>query len=212
MGKWVNSRYEPRKQQTEMITITIIEHFTYIGLFLLLVLGGIGLPFPEDLTLIACGMLISANIIRAPFALAIAYAGVLIADICLYSIGKKYGRAILSHKFLRRIISPEKLARLEEHFAKRGIMIILLGRHITGIGAQIFLAAGVTNMPFAKFLITDAVSSLGTIAMMVGIGYTGGHSFKIVKNDISRIDHIAILASVSGVVIFLIRKRWKTRK
>jgi membrane protein DedA with SNARE-associated domain len=32
-----------------------IEHFPYIGIFLLLVLGDIGLPFPEDGTLILSG-------------------------------------------------------------------------------------------------------------------------------------------------------------
>jgi membrane protein DedA with SNARE-associated domain len=41
-----------------------VEHFKYIGIFLLLILGGIGLPFPEDATLILCGFLIAHDIIR----------------------------------------------------------------------------------------------------------------------------------------------------
>ena len=30
---------------------TLIENFPYIGIFVLLILGGIGFPFPEDATL-----------------------------------------------------------------------------------------------------------------------------------------------------------------
>jgi membrane protein DedA with SNARE-associated domain len=33
----------------------IVEHFPYLGIFLLLILGDIGLPFPEDTTLILSG-------------------------------------------------------------------------------------------------------------------------------------------------------------
>ena len=41
---------------------TLIEHFPYIGIFLLSVLGDIGFPFPEDATLIILGgFLIAQN-------------------------------------------------------------------------------------------------------------------------------------------------------
>jgi membrane protein DedA with SNARE-associated domain len=38
---------------------TFINHFPYLGIFLLLILGGMGLPFPEDTTLILSGFLIA---------------------------------------------------------------------------------------------------------------------------------------------------------
>ena len=38
------------------------EHFPYIGLFILLILGGIGLSLLEDTTLMLCGFLISQEV------------------------------------------------------------------------------------------------------------------------------------------------------
>lgn len=39
---------------------TLIEHFPYFGIFVLLIhRGGIGLPFPEDATLLLASFLIS---------------------------------------------------------------------------------------------------------------------------------------------------------
>ncbi|MDI6727600.1 MAG: hypothetical protein QMD44_01570, partial [Thermodesulfovibrionales bacterium] len=73
---------------------TLVEHFPYIGLFLLLILGGIGFPFPEDTTLILCGFLISTHVVKPVPALLVVYAGLLITDFSLYFVGKKYGRMV----------------------------------------------------------------------------------------------------------------------
>jgi hypothetical protein len=42
----------------------LTEHFPYIGFFLLLILG-IGFPFPEDATIMLCGFLIAQEVIRS---------------------------------------------------------------------------------------------------------------------------------------------------
>ena len=72
-----------------MTLFTHIENFPYLGMFILLILGGVGLPFPEDATLILCGLLISTHVIRPIPALLTVYAGLLIADLTLHFIGRK---------------------------------------------------------------------------------------------------------------------------
>jgi len=41
----------------------VIQHFTYIGIFCLLILGGLGSPLPEDGVLIMSGLLIAHGVI-----------------------------------------------------------------------------------------------------------------------------------------------------
>ena len=60
-------------------------------------------------------------------------------------------------------------------------------------------------MPAIKFLMTDAASGILTVTLMVGIGYLGGNSIEILKNDMKRIEHIAIIALVillAGLMVF----------
>jgi membrane protein DedA with SNARE-associated domain len=171
----------------------IIEQGPYLGLFLLLILGGVGFPFPEDATLILCGFLISTHVVKPVYALLVVYAGLLAADFSLYLVGRKYGRMIVCHRRFHKIISPERLLILEDKFNKRGILFILFGRQLIGLRAQIFLAAGVMRMSAIKFLITDAISFQFTIALMVGAGYIGGHNLQVIKKHITRIEHIGIL-------------------
>ncbi len=190
----------------------IMEQGPYLGLLLLLILGGVGFPFPEDATLILCGFLISTHVVKPVYALLVVYAGLLAADFSLYLIGKKYGRMIVCHRRFQKIISPERLLILEDKFNKRGILFILFGRQLIGLRAQIFLAAGVMRMSAVKFLITDAISSQFTIALMVGAGYIGGHNLQVIKKHITRIGHIGILLIIILFSGYLLLRYFRYRR
>lgn len=185
-----------------MTLFTHIEHFPYLGMFILLILGGVGLPFPEDATLILCGLLISTQVVRPVPALLTVYAGLLIADLTLHFIGRKYGRQIVTHRRFHKWISPERLSFLEKKFNRIGLLLILLGRHLAGLRAQIFLVSGIMRMPTLKFFITDAVSSIFTMALMIGAGYWGGNSLKLLRRGLVRIEHIVILVIIFSIIIY----------
>ena len=188
----------------------VTEHLPYLSIFLLLVLGGIGLPFPEDATIMLSGFLVAHEVVKPlPIFLSV-YAGLLISDFFLYSVGKKYGRMVVEHKRFHKIISPDRLLNLEEKFKKGDVWVILIGRHFLGLRAQIFLVAGVMRMPLLKFIITDAATALLTIAFMGGIGYVGGNSVQILRKDLKRIEHIGIVVFVILLAGWIIFKYLKT--
>jgi membrane protein DedA with SNARE-associated domain len=186
-----------------------IEHFSYIGLFVLLILGAIGLPFPEGATLIVCGVLIFTHVIKSIPALLIAYSGILIGDLLAYSLGRKYGRMIVTHKRFHRIISPERLLKLEDMFNKKRALLVMIGGHLVG---EIFIVAGVMRMPLSKFLAADAIASVVTIAIWTGIGYIGGNSLQVIKKDVTRVEHIAILFVIILLLIYLLFRYFKSGK
>ena len=112
----------------------------------MLILGGIGIPFPEDATFILCGLLIQEELVKPVPALLTVYIAVLIADFILYLFGRKYGRMVICHRWFQKLLSPERLAMLEEKYKKKGIFLILFGRHFIGLRAQIFLVSGIMRM------------------------------------------------------------------
>jgi membrane protein DedA with SNARE-associated domain len=191
---------------------TLVEHFPYLGIFLLLILGGIGLPFPEDATLILTGFLVAQNVIKPVPAFLPVYSGLLISDFFLYWVGRKYGRMLVLHKRFNKIISPEQLARLEEKFKRRGVWVVLIGRHFLGLRAQIFLVAGVMRMSAMKFLAADGVTSLLTIAVMGGIGYAGGNSAETLRNNVKQIEHIVVLVFAVLFTAWIVYKYFRAKK
>jgi membrane protein DedA with SNARE-associated domain len=189
-----------------------LEHSPSLGLFALLILGGIGLPFPEDATLILCGFLIASRIAPPLPALVAVYAGLLAADAILYSFGRRYGRAILTHKRFNKILSPERLTKYEDIFARRGVLFILFGRHLMGLRVHVFLVAGIMKMPFAQFIMADAISASFTILVMTGLGYLGGSSLGIIMRDVNRIEHIAVVLAVIIATAALIIMYFRSRR
>jgi membrane protein DedA with SNARE-associated domain len=175
---------------------TFVNHFPYLGIFLLLILGEIGLPFPEDAILVLSGFLVSHDVIKPLQGFLVVYSGLLITDCSLYLVGKKYGRGVVEHKRFRKIISTEKLYKLEGKFQKWGGLVVFFGRHIWGLRAQIFLVAGVMKISMTKFLVADAISAVFSVALWGGIGYLGGNSIQVLKKDVTRIEHIAVVVLV----------------
>lgn len=189
-----------------------IQHFPYLGLFILLILGTLGFPFPEDGILILGGFLIAHSIIRPLPTFLVVYPGLLITDLLLYSVGRRYGRNLVEYKKFQRIITPDRLLKVEEKFKKWGILVIFLGRHLLGVRAQIFLVAGVMRMSWKKFLVADAASALFTIALWGGLGYVGGNSIQSLRKDITKIEHISVAILTITILTVILLKYIKNRR
>jgi len=185
---------------------TIIHQFPYVGLFVLLVLGVIGFPFPEDAILILCGFLIASGVVKPAPALIVVASGMLMTDYFLYYVGRKYGRKVVAHRRFRKIISARREVRLEKIFRRWGVLAILLGRHLVGLRSQIFLVAGILRMPRARFVLADAASSIVSMTIMVGAGYWGGSTLDLIKKDMKEAQYaLLILIAIIAVALLIWR-------
>lgn len=206
-NEWTCYCLKTHQNQRGNAITTLLANYPYIGLFVLLILGGIGVPFfPEDATFILCGFLIQAQTVKAIPALLIIYIGVLIADFIIYSFGRKYGRMIVCHRWFHKLLSPEKLQDLEDRYKRKGIFFILFGRHFIGIRVQIFIVSGIMRMHPLKFLLTDGITVTFTIAVMVMIGYVGGHSLKDLGIHISKPEWLGFFCLASFFIGWLVFK------
>ncbi len=184
---------------------SLISQFSYVGLFILLILGGLGIPFfPEDLILISCGMLISFEIIEPVPATVIAYLGLVISDSMLYYAGRKFGRKIITNSRFARIISLPKFLLLERKFKKHSILIMLAGRLLVGFRAQVFLLAGMTKVSFIKFFLIDAIGAAIVLTIMIYAGYMGGVFLDKVKKGILYMEYALAFLIILGVILLLI--------
>ncbi len=165
------------------------------------------MPFPEGATLILCGLLISTHVVDLLPAVSIAYTGMLAGDIIFYTIGRKYGRTIVTHAWFKKIVSRERLSLFEDEFNKWGSLLILIGGRLF---CGIFLAAGIVKMPVKRLMIIDAISSVFAIVLWSGIGYIGGQSLKAIREDITRIEHFVILIVIFIIVIWLFIRHFRS--
>ncbi len=117
-----------------------IEHFTYLGLFVVLMLCGLGLPIPEDVALLAGGYLAHRGITRYPITLAVSLLGVVTGDNSLFFMGRRFGTGLV--RYLAGVAGPaaSDRAHREFHAASRGSRDFL--RAIPGRSARLGLFVG----------------------------------------------------------------------
>jgi membrane protein DedA with SNARE-associated domain len=69
----------------------LIGQLGYLGIILILILGGLGLPIPEEAPIILAAVLSKNGQLHWPLALASCLAGVLLGDLVVYFLGFFYG-------------------------------------------------------------------------------------------------------------------------
>ena len=181
--------------------LSFVEHFSYLGLFILLILGTLGFPFPEDSILILNGFLV-ARCVGDPYAACfVVYAGLLITDYSLYWVGRTYGRSVIEITRFQKIMTPGRLSRLEVQFRKWGGFVVFFGRFLLGVRAQVFLAAGVLRLSRIKFLIFDGLSAGIMVVFWGAVGFYGDYGIQAVQEKARRIEHVAVIILALGVAV-----------
>jgi membrane protein DedA with SNARE-associated domain len=67
-------------------------------------------------------------------------------------------------------------------------------------------------MPTLKFLLADGISSVFTMGIMVGAGYLGGNSLRVLRRDLTRLEHVGILLLIAALAVYLAFRYFKTLK
>ena len=149
----------------------LILHFGYFGIFLVLVLGGLGLPVPEEAPIIVAAILARKGTMHWIPALASCFAGVLVGDFVVYFLGFFYGEKVLSLPLTRKFLTKAREAQIKGYFHRHGVKILILGRFAVGFRTAAYLTAGILRLPTLKLFLTDLFAASISTFLMFGLGY-----------------------------------------
>jgi len=185
------------------------ESFGYVAVFGVLLLCGFGLPIPEDISIIAGGIISGMGFTNVHIMLLICLSGVIIGDSIIYQLGKILGERVFQKKFAKRVISQSWYHRIHKSFEKNGIMVLFAARFMPGLRTPIFLTAGITKfVGFGKFLLIDGIAALISVPVWTYLGYYGaknreklGHMIRDTKIGILIILAVIILVYVISRIL-----------
>ena len=83
-----------------------VGNFTYIGIFVVLLIGSLGVPIPEEMPIIAAAVLSHEGIVRWWLVLPVCLLGVLSGDMVLYWVGRQWGAQVLNWRLVRLVREP----------------------------------------------------------------------------------------------------------
>ncbi len=171
------------------------------GIFVGILLTGLGFPMPEELPVVLGGALVAADHAYWWIMLPTCVVGVIIGDSFLYLIGRIWGSRLVERPFIRKhILTPERLQKITQNFHDYGIRILLFARLTPGIRAPIFLTAGITRLPLARFLLADGIYAIPGVAILFGLGFAfTDRIVDLIKNEAGKAKSIIILVVLVGV-------------
>ncbi len=177
------------------------EQWTYLGVFVVLLMAGLGMPLPEDVPLLTGGYLCYAGYAHAPIMIAVGMVGVLLGDIVLFSIGRKLGHDVIRRRFFRRMVNPGRLILAERLFAKHGVKIIFAGRFLPGLRPMIFMASGVLRVPFSTFILVNGLAACISVPSLILLGTFFGYKLEALKHEVRAVTHLVVVCAAAVAIV-----------
>lgn len=188
--------------------------FAYAVVFGILLACGLGLPLPEDVTLILGGYLVHAGAADLWGMLVTGYLGIAVGDSLIFFAGRRLGRSLdtAPDSFWSRLVTPDKRMKVQNLYSKHGPKVVMAARFLPGLRAVAFFTAGSTGMAYRQFLFFDSVAALASAPLFVLLGWRYGGEMDLLiqrlkQGQLSAFALIgAVLAVWAGVWL------WKRRR
>jgi len=191
----------------ENLIIEIMNSFGYIGICLLIMIENVFPPIPSELILTFGGfMTISSNMTIVGCIIA-STIGSLLGAVILYYIGK-----ILNKERLIKIVNSKygKLLRIktkdiesaDKWFDEKGNKTVFFCRFIPIVRSLISIPAGMSEMPFVKFILYTLFGSLIWNTALICVGAFAGDKKDIILSAIDKASNVILILIVVVFIIF----------
>jgi membrane-associated protein len=157
----------------------------------------LGVVLPGGVGVILGG--VPANQHKLPLAALVAgVAGAIIGDSIGCAVERRYGKTLLS-RIPNRVLKPGHVQRAEDSIRHYGGKSVFLGRFTAAPRALVPALAGMTRLPYRRFLAWNALGGLIWVCAFVVLGYPPGSQYQQIghyANDIG----IGLLVAIASVV------------
>ncbi len=195
-----------------MHVLQFVSNHSYLTVFFGLLLEYLGLPIPGELILVFFGAFVYWGKLKLWAVLALGLAAVLLGNHFWYFAGRHGGRTWLRWLCRATLGSAQCISRTEHFFQRYGPASLLFAKFVPGLRTFAVPLAGMTGIPYARFLVFDAVGNLLWLATATSLGMLMATQLRVTVARIQRLGGTLtlILVLVALIVLLLrLRKRLK---
>lgn len=183
----------------------------YVIVFSILLLCGFGLPMPEDIVLFAAGLMAYYGAADVKIMIAVCFAGVMVGDSCVFTIGNYYGTRVRRMPLVRRMLPPKRMKMVRKKLHSQGNKVIFAARFMPGLRTPIFFSAGTLHLPFRVFFFYDSLAALISVPSIVYAVYFFGEHLDRVIRIIKKIQ-FGVFGTILVIVVIVMVKTWYAHK
>ncbi len=196
-----------------ILTLSQLEGLhAYSAIVGLLLICGLGVPIPEDITLIAAGILSALGSISLWGAMVAGFFGVLLGDAILYTIGRVYGRRAFQLPIIRSIMTPRRISLAERKIMRNSHFICFTARFLPGLRSPIFLMSGIMGVRPLVFYGLDGFAALISVPIWVYLGHWVGQNIDTALAMAQKVQ-LSFAGLIAAIIIsYLVYRRVAKRR
>ncbi len=183
--------------------------FHYLAPFVVLLLCGLGLPVPEEVTLIGSGILLYRGEVEFVPIVLVCSAAILIGDSIPFWLGRRYGMRALRVRWVARIVHPERFSRLEHRFKEHGNWATFACRFFPGIRLPGYFLAGTLGMSYPRFLLLDGLGVVLSVPVSIYLGKLFGGEIDRLRGTVQDLHLILAFTALALALVVVLRTRWR---
>ena len=149
----------------------IARHYGYWAIFFGIAIENTGIPLPGETITIVGGFLSGSGELKYWAVLASAIAGAVLGDSFGYWIGKTKGWQFLLAVSKVFRLEEEKLTAAKDKYAQNAALAVFFGRFITVLRIFAGPLAGITQMPYQKFLLYNIGGATVWATIIVSLSF-----------------------------------------
>ncbi len=188
-----------------------LREYGAAAVFVVVFFESFGAPLPGELLVIASALLAAKGDMDIGALLGAVWLGAVLGDNVGYAIGLFGGRRLVLRYGARVGITEPRLVRVEAFFRRFGGEIVLVARFVVVLRQLNGITAGTAAMPWAKFLLYNALGAALWTAVWGYGAYTLGHHMAAILPWLHRFGYAAAglgaLAAVVAAAVWYVRRR-----
>ncbi|MFE9608857.1 DedA family protein [Streptomyces sp. NPDC006012] len=192
----------------------LLDHWGYAAVGTLIFLEDFGVPVPGETVLIAAAVYAGTGRLNVVAVAVIAVVAAVLGDNVSYAIGRYGGQRLVTRYGRYVLLTPERVAKASGFFTRHGGKVITIARFVEGLRQANGIIAGLSGMPWHRFLLFNTLGAVLWVGAWVTLGYLAGNHIDTLYPAIQRYELfvLAALAVVLAVVVgrHLIRRRART--
>lgn len=188
--------------------------------FAVLLLCGLGLPVPEDITLLLMGYMTWLPLPDGsprPYAdvgvaVAVGLAGVMIGDGFMFTLGRRLGVRLVDRWPFSRILGGGRLEKAADFLRQHGAKVLFSARFMPGLRSVVFFTSGTLGISLGRFLLYDGLAALLSVPALVVSAWYWGAEFQMVVDKARQAEHGVLIVIMTVAGLWLAKSLWSRRR
>lgn len=180
----------------------LLDTYGYIAVAVLILVEDFGVPAPGEAVLVAGAVYAGAGRLNIVVTVVIAIVAAVVGDNIGYAIGRAGGRRMVLRYGRYVFLTKKRLNTAERIFTRYGGAVVT-ARFVEGLRQANGIVAGITGMPWRRFLTFNALGAGLWVGTWASLGYLAGSHIAATYEQLDRyrLDAVAALAGIVAVLV-----------